>query len=263
MERPSRHPDSRRSSNSRRNFFETCRGVRGSNAERASSFRAGRIPVVVRGSRRHANMINDMTFEDVRKLLDLSPNATCGYVRVTFASKHKIAPGGMASPVRGWQAGLDRALYFMLTPQEPVKLHTIRNDQLYHYYLGDPIESADDAGRWVHPEFHIVGPDLRKGHKVQLLYSGRYLSHRAHCWRAALVPRHLNRMARREAAGRRTWQRRSRWVTKYPQVAAGNPELPGAGEAIERQLRSLTRAGIQCTTLYFPLTQRRAGSSAG
>jgi hypothetical protein len=24
-----------------------------------------------------ANMINDMTFEDVRKLLDLSPNATC------------------------------------------------------------------------------------------------------------------------------------------------------------------------------------------
>ena len=43
-------------------------------------------------------MINDMTFEDVRKLLDLSPNATCGYVRVTFVSKHKIAPGGMQAP---------------------------------------------------------------------------------------------------------------------------------------------------------------------
>ena len=27
-------------------------------------------------------MIDDLTFEDVRKLLDLSPNATCGYVRV-------------------------------------------------------------------------------------------------------------------------------------------------------------------------------------
>ena len=43
-------------------------------------------------------MINDMTFEDVRKLLDLSPNATCGYVRVTFVSKQKIAPGGMQAP---------------------------------------------------------------------------------------------------------------------------------------------------------------------
>src|SRR5262245_35032397 len=86
-----------------------------------------------------ANMINDMTFKEVRKLLDLSPNATCGYVRVTFVSKHKIAAGGMQAPFAdGRPAG--SALYFMLTPEEPVKLHRIRNDQLYHYYLGDPIE---------------------------------------------------------------------------------------------------------------------------
>ena len=77
-------------------------------------------------------MINDMTFEDVRKLLDLTPNATCGYVRVTFISKHKIAAGGMTAPFADGRAA-GSALYFMLTPQEPVKLHRIRNDQLYHY----------------------------------------------------------------------------------------------------------------------------------
>ena len=71
-----------------------------------------------------ANMINDMTFEDVRKLLNLSPNATCGYVRVTLVSKHKIAAGGMQAPFAdGRPAG--SALYFMLTPEEPVKLHRI------------------------------------------------------------------------------------------------------------------------------------------
>src|SRR5262249_23162234 len=87
----------------------------------------------------HANMINDMTFEDVRRLLDLTPNATCGYVRVTFVSDRKIAPGGLQAPFAdGRPSG--SALYFMLTPEEPVKLHRIRNDQLYHYYLGDPIE---------------------------------------------------------------------------------------------------------------------------
>src|SRR5262245_62282947 len=43
-------------------------------------------------------MINDMSYEDVRRLLDLTPNATCGYVRITFVSKHKIAAGGMAAP---------------------------------------------------------------------------------------------------------------------------------------------------------------------
>jgi predicted cupin superfamily sugar epimerase len=117
-----------------------------------------------------ANMINDMTFEDVRKLLDLSPNATCGFVRVTFVSKHKIAPGGMQAPFAdGRPAG--SALYFMLTPEEPVKLHRIRNDQLYHYYLGDPIEilmMLEDGST----ELHIVGPDLRKGQQVQLFIPG-------------------------------------------------------------------------------------------
>jgi predicted cupin superfamily sugar epimerase len=32
------------------------------------------------------------------------------------------------------------ALYFMVTPDASVRLHRIRNDQLYHRHLGDPIE---------------------------------------------------------------------------------------------------------------------------
>jgi len=51
----------------------------------------------------------------------------------------------------------------MLTPEEPVKLR--RNDQLYQYYLGDPIEVLmllEDGSA----ERHVVGPDLRKGHRV-------------------------------------------------------------------------------------------------
>ena len=50
---------------------------------------------------------------------------------------------------------LGSALYFLVTPHAPVRLHRIRNDQLYHYYLGDPIEvfllHGDDRGpprRW-------------------------------------------------------------------------------------------------------------------
>ena len=52
-----------------------------------------------------------------------------------------------------------------------MKLHHIRNDQLYHYYLGDPIEvlmMMEDGST----PLHIVGPDLRKGHLVQLLIPG-------------------------------------------------------------------------------------------
>jgi len=106
----------------------------------------------------------------VRKLLDLTPNATCGYVRVTFMSKQRIAAGGLPAPFAdGRPAG--SALYFMLTPEEPVKLHRIRNDQLYHYYMGDPIEVLmllNDGTT----ERHVVGPDLRNEEKVQLFIPG-------------------------------------------------------------------------------------------
>jgi uncharacterized protein len=76
-------------------------------------------------------MINNMTAEEIRALLKLEPHATCGFVRVTFVSEKRIAPGGLPPPfAEGRSAG--SALYFMVTPNAPVRLHRIRNDQLYH-----------------------------------------------------------------------------------------------------------------------------------
>ena len=115
-------------------------------------------------------MIDDLTADEVRILLKLEPHATCGFVRVSFISKKRIAPGGLPPPfVDGRPAG--SALYFMVTPDAPVRLHRIRNDQLYHYYLGDPIEvlMLHENGLTEHV---IVGPDLRGGQCVQLLIPG-------------------------------------------------------------------------------------------
>jgi predicted cupin superfamily sugar epimerase len=112
----------------------------------------------------------DLTADEIRGLLKLEPHATCGFVRVTFISEKRIAPGGLPPPfASGRPAG--SALYFMVTPDAHVRLHRIRNDQLYHYYLGDPIEvlmlHADGTS-----EHAIVGPDLRGGQLVQLLIPG-------------------------------------------------------------------------------------------
>jgi uncharacterized protein len=104
---------------------------------------------------------DELTADELRGLLALAPNATCGFVRVTFVSRQPIAPGGLPAPFAdGRPAG--SALYFMVTPEAPVRLHRIRNDQLYHYYLGDPLEvfllQADGTTERV-----VVGPDLRHG----------------------------------------------------------------------------------------------------
>jgi uncharacterized protein len=115
-------------------------------------------------------MSGDLTAEEVRAILQLEPHATCGFVRVTFISEKRITPGGLPPPfAEGRPTG--SALYFMVTPNAPVRLHRIRNDQLYHYYLGDPIEvlmlHADGTTERV-----VVGPDLRGGQRVQLLIPG-------------------------------------------------------------------------------------------
>src|SRR4029079_2498419 len=64
------------------------------------------------GSPMHGNM----SYDEVKKLLQLEPNATCGYVRVTYESKLRIAPGGLPTPFAdGRPTG--SALFFMLTPE--------------------------------------------------------------------------------------------------------------------------------------------------
>jgi len=88
-------------------------------------------------------------------------------------------------------------LYLMVTPGAPVRLHRIRNDQLYHYYLGDPIVvlmlRVDGTTERV-----VVGPDVGGGQLVQLLIPGNTF-HTARDWAPPLVSRCEYRMARRGA----------------------------------------------------------------
>src|SRR6266545_2261513 len=116
------------------------------------------------------SMGDELTADEIRSLLKLEANATCGFVRLTFLSKQSIAAGGLPAPFADGRP-LGSALYFMVTSGAPVRLHRIRNDQLYHYYLGDPLElfllHSDGTTERI-----IVGPDLRSGQRVQLLIPG-------------------------------------------------------------------------------------------
>ena len=74
-------------------------------------------------------MTNDLTADEVRVVLKLEPHATRGSVRVTFISNQRVAPGGLPAPFLDGRPA-DATLYFMVTPDTPVRLHRIRNDQL-------------------------------------------------------------------------------------------------------------------------------------
>jgi predicted cupin superfamily sugar epimerase len=115
-------------------------------------------------------MVDELTADEIRALLRLEPHATCGSVRMTYLSPQSIAAGGLPPPFSDPRP-MGSALYFMVTPTAPVQLHRIRNDQLYHYYLGDPLEvlllRSDGTSDRV-----VVGPNLRGGEYLQLFIPG-------------------------------------------------------------------------------------------
>lgn len=60
------------------------------------------------------------------------------------------------------------AIYYLLTPDGFSALHRLRSDEVFHFYLGDPVEMLqlfpDGAGRRV-----VLGTDLDRGMRPQVI----------------------------------------------------------------------------------------------
>jgi predicted cupin superfamily sugar epimerase len=111
------------------------------------------------------------TADEIRNLLALEAHPTCGFVRESFRSPTRIPAAALPSGYDGDRAQ-GSVLYFLVTPDAHMALHRIRPDQMYHHYLGDPLEVL-----LLHPdatgEVVVVGPDLQGGHRPQLFIPGQ------------------------------------------------------------------------------------------
>ena len=111
-----------------------------------------------------------MTSEQVIELLGLKPHPTCGFVAETYRTKGRI-PDEALPTVYGGSRSFASVLYFMVTPEAQIRLHRIRSDQMYHHYIGEPLEVLllypDGTG-----EVTITGSDLSAGMRPQLLIPG-------------------------------------------------------------------------------------------
>jgi predicted cupin superfamily sugar epimerase len=75
---------------------------------------------------------------------------------------------------------ISTAIYYLLTPDTKSTLHRLPTDEIYHFYLGDPVEMLllHEDGRG---EKIILGPDIeKKDHHVQFVvprgvWQGSYL----------------------------------------------------------------------------------------
>lgn len=106
-------------------------------------------------------MSHSLTADEIIALLGLSPlEGEGGFFRQTW-----VRP---APPGRGTGAPDATAILYLVTPASFSALHRLRDDELFHFYLGDPCEQVvimpDGTA-----EQTILGPDLRGGMIVQRL----------------------------------------------------------------------------------------------
>src|ERR1700756_3001089 len=108
-----------------------------------------------------------MTAEDVKKLLGLKPHPREGgwYVR-TYEAGEFVAAEAFSD---GRYAGGRRtgtAIYYLLEPKTFSEMHRLQSDEVFHFYLGDPVEMLqlwpDGSGRRI-----VLGADLKAGMAVQ------------------------------------------------------------------------------------------------
>jgi predicted cupin superfamily sugar epimerase len=113
---------------------------------------------------------NMETAKHIVEMLGLKPHPTCGFVAETYRSKQKIPQQALPAAYEGSRP-FGSVLYFMVAPQAQIRLHCIRFDQMYHHYLGDPLEVL-----LLYPggsgEVKVIGSDLAAGMRPQLFIPG-------------------------------------------------------------------------------------------
>ena len=116
------------------------------------------------------NLETRPTAEEIKAMLGLEPHPTCGFVAETYRSPLKIPVGSLPHAYQS-ERPYGSALYFLVTPEAQIVMHRIRSDQLYHHYLGDPLEVLmlfpDGPGGVA-----AVGSDLAAGERPQLFIPG-------------------------------------------------------------------------------------------
>src|SRR5258708_1318837 len=103
-----------------------------------------------------------MTSEEIKTLLHLAPHPVeGGFFRRTYTS-----PGTLELP-RGIRAQ-GTAIYYLLEVGTFSELHLLESDEIFHFYLGDPVEMLQ-----LHPDgrsaIFPLGQDLSANQHLQLI----------------------------------------------------------------------------------------------
>lgn len=106
--------------------------------------------------------------EEVIRELGLSPLPLEGGYFVRTYTCDKEFPRGLLEEHGGAPRSFATAIYYLMTPESFSRLHSLCQDEIWHFYLGEPVRMLflypDGSG-----EEKILGQDLLSGQRPQVL----------------------------------------------------------------------------------------------
>ncbi len=107
-----------------------------------------------------------ITVDEIKSALGLKPLPIEGGFYVESYRAAETLPEGVLGEGYGGPRSLATAIYYLLTPGTFSAMHRLRSDEVYHFYLGSPVEMLN-----LHPGGEIrtmmLGPDMRRGMRLQ------------------------------------------------------------------------------------------------
>jgi uncharacterized protein len=90
-----------------------------------------------------------------------------GFYSETWRADEMI-PAGMLPARYPGQRSFSTCIYYLLAPGTFSAIHRLQSDEIFHFYLGDPVEmlqlSPDGTGKTM-----VLGPDLQAGMTPQVI----------------------------------------------------------------------------------------------
>ncbi|MFA5812685.1 MAG: cupin domain-containing protein [bacterium] len=114
-----------------------------------------------------------MTVQEIIELLDLKPHPEGGYYRESYRSKGVIVAAALSGEFAG-PRNFSTAIYYLLDKGARSRIHRLASDEVWHYYLGDPVMIVEIMPDGCVRET-IVGPKIQDGHVPQhVVPAGRW-----------------------------------------------------------------------------------------
>ncbi len=107
--------------------------------------------------------------EKIIKELDLKSHPEGGYFKETYRSKGEINSQCLPMDYDG-KRNYSTCIYFLLTSDTFSAFHKIRQDEIWHFYDGSPVELHIISEEGNHSK-HSIGSDFLNGEVPQLIVS--------------------------------------------------------------------------------------------